>query len=98
MPAPKFFKKYTSKNTLRANRDITTAPEVPANHEKDDSSKTLAIAAVVPTYPTEAQAVVHKEFPRPQGVGKFLNSLGVSTVGGPIYFLILKWPYRGCPE
>ena len=101
MPVPKVFKRFASKSTLKAGRDTTTASDVPADHEKDASSKTLVVAAVIPTYPDnlkEAWAAAHKELPKAQGVEKFLNRVGTSITDGPTCLSALKLPHRGCPE
>jgi len=102
MPVPKIFKRFKSKSSLRVGPDAVIALGVPLSHEKEASSKTLvAVAAVVPAYPenlTEAWAAAHKELPEAQGVEKFLNHIGASTIGVPICSLTSKRPHRGCTE
>ena len=93
MPVPKIFKRLASKSTLRTGQDVVAAPNVPADYEKGASSKSLVMAAVVPTYPdnlTEAWAAAHKELPKTHGAEKFLNRVGVSIIDGPKCFSILK--------
>jgi len=101
MPMPKFLKRrVASKSTLKATRDATPAPDVPADHEKETSSKTLVMAAVVPTYAdnlTEAWAAAHKELPKAQGVEKFLNRVG-TPITDPIWCPALMWLRRECTE
>ena len=84
MPVPKIFKRFTSKNTLKVSLDASLpSPDVPANHEKDTSSKTLVMAAVVPSFPdnlAEAWAAANKELPQAQGAEKFLNRVGASII------------------
>ena len=84
MPVPKIFKRFASKNTLKASLDASPpSPDVPANYEKDTSSKTLVMAAVVPTFPdnlTEAWAAANKELPQAHGVEKLLNRVGASII------------------
>jgi len=101
MPVPKIFKRFASKSTLRAGPDAAIALDGLLNNEKETPSKTLVVAAVVPTYPenlTEAWAAAHKELPEAQGVEKFLNRVGASTIGALIGSLTQKRPHRGCAE
>ena len=82
MPVPKIFKRLSSKNIPKTSRDANPAPNVPANHEKDTSSKTL-VTAPVPTFPDNlkaAWAAANRELPQAQGVEKFLNRVGASII------------------
>lgn len=101
MPVPKIFKRFSSKNALKSTRDGDLAPDVPASHEKDTSSKTLVMVPVVPTFPDnlkEAWAAANKEVPQAQGVEKFLNRVGTSIIGYSACAIALTWPSRGCTE
>jgi len=86
MPVPKIFKRFASKNMLKANLDANPpGPDVPANHEKDASPKTLVMAPIVPGFPdnlAEAWVAANKELPQAQGVEKFLNRVGASIIDG----------------
>ena len=93
MPVPKVFKRFASKTTLKADKGTVATPNVPANRDKDASSKTLVMATVVPTYSeniTEAWVAAHNGLPKAQGVEKLLNHVGAPVGGGLTYFLILK--------
>ena len=81
MPVPRIFKRFSSKNTLKASLDASppTSPDTPTNNEKDTLAKTLMMAPVVPPFPdnlTEAWVAANKELPQAQGVEKFLNHVG----------------------
>ena len=83
MPLPKIFKRFTSKKTPKANRDVNPAPDVPKTQEKDASSKALVTAAVVPSFPDnlkEAWAAANKQLPQAKGAEKFLNRVGPSNL------------------
>ena len=93
MPVPRIFKRFTRKTTSKASADVTTAPNVPANHEKDASSKTLVAPVVVPAFPDnlkEAWAAANKELPQARGAEKFLNRVGTSIADGSIWTFGLK--------
>ena len=82
MPLPKIFKRFTSKKIPKGNQDASPTPNTPKTHEKDDPSKALVTAAVVPTFPDnlkEAWAAANKELPQAHGAEKFLNRVGPSN-------------------
>ena len=89
MPAPKLFKKFSSKSNNSS--ESSSVPDVPANDEKDDALQTATVTSdgLVPGHsdsPKEACMVAHQELPHVQGVEKFLNEIGMSIIA--LRFLI----------
>ena len=93
MPVPRIFKRFASKSTLRVAQDTGSAPNVPADHEKDVSSRNLVTAAAIPTFSDnleEAWAAANKELPKAKGVEKLLNRVGAPILGCFMSVFVLK--------
>ena len=101
MSVSKIFKRLAHKNTPKPSRDAAPASDVPAEHGKDASSKTLVGDVVAPTFPDNlkaAWAAANKKPPQAQGVEKFLNRVGASVSDGSVRAVVLKWIFRECTE
>jgi len=87
MPAPKLFKKFSSKSSAS---ESSFVPDVPANDEKDDVPQITTVTAdgPVPEYSDdlkEAWTAAHQELPQAQGAERFLNGIGTLTVHSNIH-------------
>lgn len=83
MLVPKIFKPFVSENALKTSPNGRAVSNVPTNHEKDTSSKTLVMAPVVLAFLSnlkEAWTAAGKELPQKRGVEKFLDDFGASLI------------------